>query len=102
MLITNEAKPQTDKRIWALGSVARALASHARDQWFESTSAHHILQGFMTCSRINNKGQTFIIQYFISSLKLLVNIPSWSYRFNKNCFLFEVVYEINSNSYFFL
>ena len=51
MLITNEAKPQTDKRVWALGSVARALASHARDQWFESTSAHHILQRLLICGR---------------------------------------------------
>ncbi|MEK6635248.1 MAG: hypothetical protein AABY38_02725, partial [Planctomycetota bacterium] len=23
-----------------------ALASHARDQWFESTSAHHVPQGY--------------------------------------------------------
>ncbi len=32
----------------ALGSVARALASHARGRRFESASAHHILQGLKT------------------------------------------------------
>ncbi len=30
-------------RFWAVGSGVRALASHARGQWFKSTTAHAVI-----------------------------------------------------------
>ena len=39
-------KRQDAKNIWRLSSAGRALASHARGRWFESSSLHHVAANF--------------------------------------------------------
>ena len=44
-ILTGQTSSQAQKR--AVGSGVRALASHARGQWFKSTTAHHYFEAIL-------------------------------------------------------